>query len=156
MAYYIFINNKDGIEGTLYRVSSDETHLNYIVHNTDEYKVIENLTQNFQDIILNKKTALSYTNNIITFIDMSVSFKLRVYLQQYINTLTNQIDTYIKSNPNGGMVSELTTYNTLLNSLDVNTIIPLDSQGKDIPLNSSLEEYLYNLGNNVINPLQIP
>ena len=156
MSYYIFTKNLPNVSGTLYRIASDQTYLNYITNFPESYNIIQDNIQNFQDIVFGKTYPDKYNdNNIINYINNNFLIG-KNELKMYIDQVCNQLTDCINADPQRGMVAELSSYKTLLKSLDINNIILLDQKGEEIKLTISLEEYLYNLGNNVISPLQIP
>jgi hypothetical protein len=156
MAYFLFSKNSDNISGSLYRIAKDQTYLNYITPFPELYKVIEDSIENFDSVVLQKKQVVSYNGNTINYSQTDSINYSRQSLIDYINQVINQINNYLKVNLNSGLKNELNSYKNLLSSLNVNSIISLDEKGNPIPINKSLEQYLSDLGNEVINPLQIP
>jgi hypothetical protein len=154
MAYYIFLKNSDNIEGTLYRVAENLSDLNNLNINQVNYKIIENVSQNFDDIKINKTGISKYNNNTITFINLEGTFwyKDRSSLTEYITKTKNEIKPFIDNNKNHPLYSRWNDYYNLLSSLDVNVIMP----DPNTPLNTSLEQYLKTNGQIYLNTLQLP
>ncbi|NCX94733.1 MAG: hypothetical protein EBX40_08655, partial [Gammaproteobacteria bacterium] len=67
MAYFIFTNNSDNIEGTLYRIAENQFDLDNLNIDKSIYKIIEDSQLNFEDVKCGLKTVLKYNNNTIIY-----------------------------------------------------------------------------------------
>jgi hypothetical protein len=151
MAYYIFLKNSDNLEGTLCKIAENQSDLNNLNIDQDNYKIIENNSQNFDDIKTSDVIALKYNSNSITFTNIENSFK-RTDLNTYINNTLKVIKQFLDNNKNHPLFEKWFNYYTLLSNLNVSTIIP----DENIPLSTSLEKYLKNQGLTYLNTLQLP
>jgi hypothetical protein len=148
MSYFIFLKNLDNIQGTLYKISenqSDLSNLNIIV---SDYKVIEDSQDNFNLVKYGNKFPEKYNNNIITYIDRTVAFTIKEQLQSYVNNFKNEIKQFTDNNPNHSLFSRWNNYYNQLNNLNLDSIT--------YPLDKSLEQYFNDLGQPSLNPLQLP
>ena len=148
MAYFIFGKNLDNINGTIYRIAENQSDLNYININQPDYKIIEDSQSNFNLVKFRTKFPDSYNNNIITYIDITVSFANKEQLQNYVNNFKNQIKQFTNNNPNHPLFSRWNDYYNQLNNLNLDSIT--------YPLNKSLEQYFNDAGQTSLNPLQLP
>ena len=147
MSYFIFTNNLDNVEGTIYKIAENESDLNNLNIEKSSYKIIEDSKSNFDLVKFGNKFILKYNNNIITYIDISVSFTNKVMLQDYVNQFKQQIKQFLDNNPNHQLFSRWNSYYNQLNNLELDSIT--------YPLNKSLEQYFNDLGQPSLNPLQI-
>jgi hypothetical protein len=146
MAYYLY--NK-GNNTSLYRMVEtleELKHYNIII---TDYDIIEDSdSNNFLDCVLNKKYPLKHEDNTMFYDTTSINFKNKKELDNYINNIKASIKSFLDNNSNNSLFSKWNNYYNQLNSLNTDNI--------NYPLNSSLEEYFYNLNLSVLNPLQIP
>ena len=148
MNYLIFLKNLDNIEGTIYKIAENQSDLNNLNINQADYKIIQESIDNFNSVKLNKKFAIKYNNNIITYIDQTDFFKNKEDLQKYINEFKNQIKQFTDNNPNHPLLNRWNNYYIQLNNLNLENII--------YPFNKSLEQYFVDLGQPSYNILQLP
>ena len=148
MAYFIFLKNLDGVEGTIYKIAENNEDLNYLNINQTDYKIIEDSKENFDLVKFENKFIQKYTDNTITYIDQTISFNNKNELQVDVNNLKQQIKQFINNNPNHSLFSRWNNYYNQLNNLDLDSIT--------YPLNKSLEQYFNDLGQPSYNILQIP
>jgi len=148
MAYFIFQKNLDNIEGTLYRIAENQEDFNNLNINDDDYKIIEDSSENFNFVKLNQKNAIKYNQNTIIYINIVSSFKSSKDLNSYIDSLKNLIKDFLNNNPNNSAYNKWNNYLNQLTSLNTSSIT--------YPLNKSLEQYFNDLGQPSLNILQIP
>ena len=148
MAYFIFLKNLDGVEGTIYKIAENNEDLNYLNINQPDYKIIEDSKENFDLVKFENKSIQKYNNNTITYIDLNILFNDKDKLQVNINNLKQQIKQFTDINPNHPLFSRWNNYYNQLNSLDLDSIT--------YPLNKSLEQYFNDLGQPSYNILQLP
>jgi hypothetical protein len=167
MAYFIFKKNSDDVVGSLYRIAENESYLNNLNINLSNYKVIEDSQSNFENVKYGLKNVEKYNNNTITYLDNECVFSTtidvngvttsaRKSLKNYINSVKYLLTDFLNSNKNNINFNEFNNYYNQLNNLNINTVIPLNAQNEEIPLNSSLEQYFKDQNLISINPLQIP
>lgn len=148
MSYFIFLKNLENIEGSLYKIAENESGLNNLNINKNDYKIIEDSQSNFNLVKFGNKSAIKYNNDIITYVDFKTSFSKKEELQIYIDSLKQSIKQFITSNPSHSLLSRWNDYYNQLNSLNLETIT--------YPLNKSLEQYFNDLGQPSYNILQLP
>jgi hypothetical protein len=151
MAYYIFLKNSDNIEGSICKIAETQFDLNNLNINQTDYKIIENTSQNFDDVKTNNVIILKYSGESITFITKESFFK-RTTLTTYINNQLKVIKQFLNNNKNHPLFQKWSDYYNILSNLDVNIIITDDS----VPLTISLEQYLKNQSKSYLNTLQVP
>jgi hypothetical protein len=148
MAYFIFGKNLDNIENTLYRIAANESDLNNVNINQSDYKIIEDSDANFNAVKYSTKQAFKYNQNIITYVDLSINFLKLNDLNEYVQGNKTFIKQFLDNNPNHPLFSRWNDYYNQLNSLNLSNIT--------YPLNKSLEQYFYDLGQTSLSPLQLP
>lgn len=161
MAYFIFLSDCENIEGTIYRIAENQSDLNSLNIVQNNYKIIEDSQENFNFVKLNIKQPVSYSGNIITYVDESYSWNLSYEdiqqnlgyssnLKIYVNNCINSISCFLNvdSNKNNLNYNKWNNYKNQLSSLDLKSIT--------YPLNKSLEQYFNDLGQPSLNILQLP
>jgi len=148
MSFFIFTKDYDGLEGTIYRIAENLSDFNNLNITQSSYKIIEDSQSNFNLVKLRNKFSNKYNNNIITYIDQTISFKDKNELQIYINDFKQQIKQFTDNNSNHPLLSRWNNYYNQLNNFNVNSIT--------YPLNKSLEQYFNDLEQTSLHPLQIP
>jgi hypothetical protein len=158
MAYFIFIKNSEDVQNTLYRIAENEFDLNNLNISQTNYKIIEDSQSNFDAVKYGTKNVLKYNNNI-TYEDKITSFEDVIkdgllvksgkeYLNDYVLNCKNAINQFLKNNQNHQLFNRWNNYYNQLNSLDLNTIT--------YPLNTSLEQYFKDQGQESLSTLQLP
>jgi mRNA-degrading endonuclease YafQ of YafQ-DinJ toxin-antitoxin module len=148
MSYFIFGKNLDNIEGTIYKIAENQSDLNNLNISQPDYKIIEDSQSNFDLVKYGNKFPNKYDNDNIIFIDISVSFDKKEKLQNYINSLKNQIKQFTDNNLNHPLYNRWNDYYNQLNVLDLDSI--------QYPLDKSLEQYFKDQNKTSLSPLQIP
>ena len=148
MAYFIFLKNLDSIENTLYKIAENESDLNNLNINKNDYKIIEDLQTNFNEVKCSIKNAIKYNNNTITFSNDVVTYNTKENLLNYIVNIKNSIKPFLDNNPNHPLFNRWNNYYNQVNSLNLDSIT--------YPLNKSLEQYFSDLGQPSYNILQLP
>jgi hypothetical protein len=148
MAYFIFLKNLDGVEGTIYKIAENNDDLNYLNITQSDYKIIEDSKENFDLVKFENKFIQKYNNNTIIYSDQTISFNDKNQLQGNVNNLKQQIKQFTNINPNHPLFSRWDSYYNQLNNLDLDSIT--------YPLNKSLEQYFNDLGQLSYNILQLP
>jgi len=148
MAYFIFKNNCDNLEGTLYKIAENQNDLNNLNIILSDYKIIEDSQSNFDAVKLCNQSIIKYNNNIITYLDNIVIFDNSEILKQYINNFDIILKKFLNNNPNHPQFNKWNNYSNQLSSLNLGLI--------NYPLNKSLEQYFEEQGQPSLNPLQLP
>ena len=150
MSFFIFLNNLDNVEGTLYKIAENQSDLNNLNISQSDYKIIEDSQSNFNLVKLGTKHPGKYDNNTITYIDPvpTIAFTSQKELQGYISIVKQSIKQFTDNNPNHPLFDRWNNYYNQLNILNLDTV--------SYPLNKSLEQYFSDLGQTSLNPLQIP
>jgi len=147
MSYFIFNKNLNNIDGSIYKIASNQSDLNNLNLNLSDYKIIEESQENFNEVQLNNKSPIKYYNETITYTSFKTFFD-KNGLQQYINILKNQIQNFLNNNTNHPLFNQWKNYLNQLNNFNLDTIT--------YPLNKSLEEYFKDLNQPYFNILQLP
>jgi hypothetical protein len=147
MSYFIFSNNSDGVEGTLYRIAENESDLNNSHIDKTSYKIIEDSQENFEAVKYNLKNVVKYNDNNIIYSDVSNSHT-KNDLINYVNSFKSSIQAFLKFNEKHSLFNLWNDYYNQLNSLNLDSIT--------YPLNKSLEQYFKDLGQPSLHPLQLP
>jgi hypothetical protein len=160
MAYFIFLNNKDNIDGTLYRIAENQNDLNDLNIVLSDYKIIEDSQVFFDAVKYGTKNIIKYNNNLIISEDLEVKYinsvdkdgKIILFAKQLlsidISVCKESINVFLKNDKNHPQFEKWNSYYNQLNSLDLDSI--------QFPLNCSLEQYFKNQGLVSLNPLQLP
>jgi len=148
MAYFIFNANLDNLEGTLYRIAENQLDFNNLNINPSNYKIIEDLQENFNLVKYGVKWPSKYNGNTITYIDQIISYTNKEQLKIYIDSVKLPIKNFLENNKNHSYINKWNDYYNQLNSLNLDTIT--------YSLNKSLEQYFNDLGQPSLNPLQLP
>jgi hypothetical protein len=146
MAYFIFLN-LDNVEGTLYKIAETENDLNNLNIIKSDYKIIEDTQENFNAIKLGSKDA-KFNENLIIYTDKITKFKNKELLEEYVINFKRSIEFFKLNNINNSSFNLWNNYYIQLNNLNLNNIT--------YPLNKSLEQYLNDLGQPFLSPLQLP
>lgn len=148
MAYFILSKNSDDVENTLVKIAENQSDLNNLNLNQNDYKIIEDTQENFNSVKFQNKDVLKYNNNTITYLNINISFFKKSSLSNYIFACSEQIKQFLNNNPNHPLFSRWSNYYSQLNSLNLDNIT--------YPLNKSLEQYFNDLGQPSLNILQLP
>lgn len=148
MAYFIFSKYFENIEGSLYRIAENENDLSNLNIIQSDYKIIEDSQSNFNLVKYGNKSVLKYNNNIITYVDLNISFAKKEDLQNFVKNFKDQIKLFTDNNTNHQLFNLWNNYYNQLNTLNLDSIT--------YPLNKSLEQYFNDLGQPSLNILQLP
>jgi hypothetical protein len=157
MAILIFIKNSS----EFYRIAENQEVLDNNKNFSDsEYDLVTVSQEDFDGLRLNKKTIINRVENTVTLEDTLVSFTESAKMQENINSIISVIDSYLISNLNKPMASDIITYKNYIQTIDPKTLITDEDFSKTpptppIPLNMSVEEYAENQGIKAINTLQL-
>ena len=94
MSYFIFLKNLNNISGTLYRIAENNSDLNVLNINKEDYTIIEDSLENFNAVKYGLKFAEKYNNNTISYVDISVSFTNEKNLLDCVNNQKNVIEEF--------------------------------------------------------------
>jgi hypothetical protein len=147
MAYFIFLN-LDNVGGTLYKIAETENDLNNLNIIKSDYKIIEDTQENFDAVKFSTKEAIKFNNNLIIYINKTVVYNNKELLKNYVENFKKSITLFKDNNLNNPSFNLWNNYYNQLNSLNLNSI--------SYPLNKSLEQYLSDLGQPFLSPLQLP
>lgn len=149
MSYFIFKKNSENQIGNLYKIAKNKDDLDSInLGHIDNYTIIEDSEQNFNDVRLNLKSIITYSNNKITYENISVNFNKPEHLKEYINKVIKYINDFLKFNENSVKYNLWNSYLIQLKNFNVDNI--------EFPLNYSLEKYFEENNQISLNILQIP
>ena len=161
MAYFIFNKDLDGVESTLYKIAANQSDYNNLNLNESNYKVIQDTTSNFEDVVCNIKIASSYNENTINFITVDRTtvadgltaadlgdFQNQTSLDNYINQTKKIIKRFLDGNSGHAKHTEWTNYYNQLDAFDTSTVT--------YPLNKSFEQHLKDNSQTYLNTLQLP
>lgn len=146
MAYFIFTKNLDNVSGTLCFIAGNETDLNNLNINKQNYHIIEVSNEDFNSAKLGEKYVEKYNGNTITYLDTIQNFD-KNSLKKYIDNFKENIKNFLDLNKNHSTYNTWNNYLTQLNNLNLNSI--------NYPLNKSLEKYFSDLGQPSLHPLQL-
>jgi hypothetical protein len=147
MSFFIFLNNLNNIESSLYKIAENQSDLDNLNINKSDYKIIEDSLFNFNQIKYGTKQVSKYSDNTIIYLD-SVSLFTKESLSKYITNFKNLIFLFLKNNPNHPLYNKWNDYFNQLSNLNLDSIA--------YPLNMSLEQYFNEQNQPSLNPLQIP
>jgi hypothetical protein len=148
MAYFVFQNDSENLEGTLYRVAENQNDLNNLNIDKNFYKIIEDSQNNFENYKYGTKLVIKYSNNSVVYENTYSLFKNKESLKEYIYDLKESIKNFLKNNTTHIKYNDINNYLNQLESLDLNNIT--------YPLNKSLEQYFKDQNQLSFHPLQIP
>jgi len=148
MSYFIFQNNSDNIEGTLYKISENQSDLDNLNIPQSVYKIIESSQENFNEVKLGKKDVVKYQGENIIFSNVLIYSITQEKLFSVVNQNKLIINQFLNNNKNHPLFNSWQNYYNQLNNLNLNTIT--------YPLNKSLEQYFDDLGQPSLNTLQLP
>jgi hypothetical protein len=148
MSYFIFLKNSEGKEGTIYRIAENQSDFNALNIIDSDYKIIEDSQENFNFVKLNNKFPLSYNNNNIVYTNITNEIwptKLKKIIEDNTTVIKAFLDNNLPSHP---LFNQWNDYYNQLNNLNLDSIT--------YPLNKSLEQYFFDLGQPSLNILQLP
>jgi hypothetical protein len=148
MAYFIY--NKS-TNNQIYKIAENDSDLNALIIPQDQYLVVDATQSDFDSVKLNLKSILNYNGSSVELKDIQWSFD-RVSLQNYINSLINNISDFLDAQPQSSKYQLWKDYQSELTALPVQLVIP----NPIVPLTTSLEVYLNSKGKTYLNLLQIP
>jgi hypothetical protein len=164
MSYFIFTKDTDNIEATIYKIAENEFDLNNLNINKESYKIIEDSQENFNLVKYGNKFPLKYVDNTIVYKTTEISFLDNVFidkngeqiisktakelLKKYIEDYKIIIKQFLNNNPNHNLFSRWNSYYDQLNNFNLDSVT--------YPLNKSLEQYLNDVGQLSLSPLQLP
>lgn len=148
MSFFVFNKNLDNVNYSIYRIAANQNDLNNLNITQSNYKILQDSEDNFNAVKLMTKQVLKYNQDTITFIDLEVRFKHKIYLDQYISGIKSPIKEFLDNNPNHPSFQQWNNYFNQLNNINTNNF--------NFPFEQSLETYFSNQGQLVLNPLQLP
>ena len=154
MAYFIFVKNTDGQQGTLVKIAANDIDLNNLNINISDYTILQDTDTNFNYVRLCLKTIQSYSGSTINYLNVDNLFIKKTedtyskQLEIYIKQISNQITCFLNVNVNHPDFQKWLNYKNYINSLDLTTIT--------YPLSISLEQYVESMGYSALNTLQLP
>jgi len=148
MSYLICIKNFENIPGSLYKIAENETDLNNLNIDINNFKIIEISQNDFNSLKLQDKFFVSYDNNNIATYSESKDpcYSSINSLKNDISSTINTINMFLDNNKNHVDYSKFNSYKTQLSNIDIN----------NYPLTKSIPEYFNDLGQTSLNVLQIP
>lgn len=146
MAYFIFLKKADNLDSSLYKIAENQFDLDNLNIIKLDYEIIEDSQENFNAVKFGTKYP-KYNGDVISFNSVQCSYN-KDELKVNVNSYKDLIKQFTNNNPNHPLLSRWNNYHTQLNSLNFDSIT--------YPLNKSLEQYLNDLGQTSLNPLQLP
>ena len=161
MAKLIF--NK-GFADQLYRIARDEDFLNANKNfDIDKFDIIEISSSDFNDIKNGQKIVLSHDGSTVSYDDPNhtnspdgpapngttdnyIFYERANDLQNYLDWLLDQFESYLRNNPSKPLATSVSTYYNYLKELDAASIVPLSV---------SLEQYASDQGQDPVHPLEL-
>ena len=148
MAYFIFLKNFENINGALYKIAENQSDLDNLNINKADYKIIEDSQENFNNVKYGIKSVEKYINDTITYLDTQELIENQENLKSLIDNIQTNIKSFLNSNQSHSQFNKWNNYYIQLKNLNLNNI--------SFPLNKSLEQYFYDLGQPSYNILQLP
>ena len=148
MAYFIFLNNTESLEGTIYRIAETQSDLDNLNILKSNYKIITESTENFNSVKLGEKYPELNSDNTITFVSCISEINNKEEMQQEIDNKLYQIKNFLDSNSSHPAYTQWNNYYNQIKNLDLESI--------PYPLDKSFEKYLNDLGQTSLHTLQIP
>lgn len=152
MAYFIFTKNLDDQLGTLYRIAENESDFNNLNLPQLTYEIIQDSNDNFLSVKLGTKNIVKYHNNSIVYADYITEFTKQDRLISYIEAYKNLITSFLNGNSNHPLFNRWDNYKNQLSNVNTSAIVDWETS----ILDKSLEKYFKDLGQNALNPLQLP
>lgn len=147
MAFYIFIKDSEGLTGSVVKTVENINDLNTLNINKNDYHVLEDNVQDFDQIKLNIKFPVKYIQNNVIFEENIVNFD-RLNLKRKIEDDCALIKNFLKSNENHTQFQKWNSYFNQLNNFNLDNIT--------YPLTITLEQYFKNNNQQYFNILQLP
>jgi len=148
MAYFIFQKNKDSVPYTIYKIAENQIDLNNLNIIQNDYKIIQDLDANFNEVKLGTKFPISYTNDIITYQNTVSYFKTKKDLDEFIKIFLESISIFLENNINHPDFQKWNSFKTQLDNINTSTFI--------YPFEKSIQQYFSEQGQAFLNPLQLP
>jgi len=164
MSYFIFLKDRNNVEGTIYKIAENQFDLDNLNIIKNSYEIIEDSLSNFELVKYNNKLPIKYNNKNIIYTDIEINFVDETFtdkngvqivitsakkkLKDYIENFKNQIKNFTNNNKNHVLFNRWDNYYNQLNSLNLDNI--------SYPLNKSLEQYFKDQNLTSLNPLQLP
>ena len=144
MAKFIFKKDSDNVvEGVLSFIANDQSHIdNNKNWDESEFDIIDVSDDDFNNIKLGTKGIVSKNGTNVTYFDVTYNYDSEEKLNTEISKVTERIDNWLSGNSNKPFASTVTNYKNYINSIDVSSITPL---------NTSLEKYVSDQGQTVVN-----
>lgn len=144
MAKFIFKKDSDNVvEGVLSFIANDQSHIdNNKNWDESEFDIIDVSDDDFNNIKLGAKGIVSKNGTNVTYFDITYNYDSEEKLNTEISKVTERIDNWLLGNSSKPFASTVTNYKNYINSIDVSSITPL---------NTSLEKYVSDQGQTVVN-----
>jgi len=158
MAYYIFSKNSEGMNGSIVKIAENINDLNTLNINKNDYSILEDNIQDFDQIKLNIKIPIKYIQNNVFFEENITNTEFptspgaeefdKLNLKRKINDYCALIKNFLKNNPNHIQFQKWNNYFNQLNNLNLDNLT--------YPLGITLEQYFKNNNQPYFNILQLP
>ena len=144
MAKFIFKKDSDNVvEGVLSFIANDQSHIdNNKNWDESEFDIIDVSDDDFNNIKLGAKGIVSKNGTNVTYFDVTYNYDSEEKLNTEISKVTEKIDVWLSGNSSKPFASTVINYKNYINSIDVSSITPL---------NTSLEKYVSDQGQTVVN-----
>lgn len=148
----------------LFRIARDADFLNANINfDINNYDVLDISSSDFNDIKNGQKIVLSHNGSTVSYTDPNhtnatgesapygttdnyIFYQTARDLQNYLNDILDQFESYLRNNSGKPLTSLLNTYVNYLKGLDAASIVPLSI---------SLEQYASDQGQNPVHPLEL-
>jgi hypothetical protein len=152
MALFIFLKNLDDVEGSLYKIASNQSFYDANKNWQDDlYDIITVNDDDYNAIKFGTKHVISKNGNTVKYENIDTFYENKEHLTSYINSVLSHLEQWLFINSSKPFASNVTTYLNYLKSIDVHSL----SITKENPLNSSLEAYVENQGITAIHLLEL-
>lgn len=149
MSYFIFQKNMDSMDNSLYKIADNENDLNNLNIILNDYKIIQDSQNIYNDVRYNKIIAFKFKEDFIQYRNYYHNYKSKEDLE-IVSTrrIKLEVSTFLISNQNHVDFYKWKNYLDQVNNFDYKSI--------NYPLTISIEEY-FKINNKLsLNCLQIP
>jgi len=161
MAYFIFVK-PETLNNNLYRIAKTDTDLNYVLPNSDLYKVISVTDDLFNSLQIDAISVTGYSGDnpvyeTNTYIGSSQTTTAEGFapasdmtveqVQNIVNSYISFFEKTLQDNPNNPLKTEIQEYVVALKELDCSTV-PVEYRYR-------VNAYLKQLNKTIIHTLQI-
>ena len=134
MSYFIFQKNMDSVDDSLYKIADNENDLNSLNIIQNDYKIIQDSQNIYNDVRYNKLIVFKHKENHIQYRNYYHNYKKKEDLETVsISRIKQEVGSFLLNNQNHVDFYKWKSYLDQVNNFDYKTI--------NYPLTISLEEY---------------